>query len=85
MLRQPEKAAAAKSSRRPSPSCIWWFGIPPLRLGVGGVEPMQEIKAWDGGAVDDGTINHGTLGYSGSGQRYKEIRKARNNGASDSG
>jgi hypothetical protein len=26
--------------------CIWWFGIPPLRLGVGGgVEPMRESQS----------------------------------------
>jgi hypothetical protein len=43
------------------------------------------LRPWDGGAVDDETINNGTLGLSGSGQWYKEVTRPWDNGTSDSG
>ena len=40
-------------------------------------------RLWDGGAVDDGKINNGTFGSSGSGQWYKEIKRPWGNGKSE--
>jgi hypothetical protein len=45
----------------------------------------RTIRPWDGGAVDDGTMNSGTLGQLGSGQRDREVKRPWDNGQSDSG